>query len=229
MRRLCAILTLALVVGCAYVVRPTDARTTARFVTAPRAELEAVRRGTDVFAAGGIAKECGRAQFRATLVDAAHAVELAPLYSDCVAKSLGGLPAKLVWWDCGIVVRPVAATSSGGERWRAATELRCPPGYQFEWNVYEGRERYRTGQLFCLTRMPPQRTAGSSALRNLRGRHGEIAVSLDLRKIEYETLGFPLFCGARPGASRDDASYTAHFLLSASDYEGHQLSLSLRG
>lgn len=226
MRRDRRVPLLVLTILCVSAEGPSVARATVRFFTPPGATIEETQAGPDVFTAGGIEKECDQVEFKGTLLDRSRALELAPLYGKCEAKSLNGLPAKMVWWGCGYVLHPFAKTSRG-EAWRAKVDIACPGAHEIEWNVYESAAKYRAAATVCVTSMPPQRADGIAELSNAKGSPGEIAVHWKLSGIEYEAFGSSLFCGLPPDTSKSDATYTSRAIIGATDLTGHPLAFRL--
>jgi hypothetical protein len=183
-----------------------------RFIAPPTEERKATQAGPDVFAAGGIDKECGQVEFRVTALDRSDAIELVPLYSECTTKALNGLPTKMVWWGCGYLLHPMPKAGRE-ETWKANVDFVCPEELEIEWNVYESTGHYHEAKTVCVTKMPPQRVGGFAELSNLKSSPGEILVRWKLKDIVYETFGSGLFCGLTPGRSKNDATYTGSAVI----------------
>ncbi len=222
------LLLLASFVLCAGFVAPSASQAAPRFVAQAGTTLEATRAGPDVFTAGGIGKECRGVEFRVAALDRSRALELAPNYSECTTRSLGGIPTKMVWWDCGYVLHPFGAADHGGA-WKARVDFTCPYKHVIEWNVYESMATYNIGKTLCVTRMPLQRAGGVAELRNTHGSPGAIEVTWKLSGIEYEAFGSSLFCGVLPETPKSDASYAGHAVIGAVDATGQHRDFELRG
>lgn len=213
---------------CAGLVAPSACEAAPRFVAQAGTTLESTRAGPDVFTAGGIGKECRSIEYRVAALDRSRALELAPNYSECMTRSLGGIPTKMVWWDCGYVLHPFGAAGRGGA-WKAKVDFTCPNKQEIEWNVYESMANYDIGKTLCVTKMPLQRAGGVAELRNTHGSPGAIEVTWKLRDIEYEAFGSSFFCGVLPETPKSDASYTGHAVIGAVDANGQRRDFELRG
>jgi hypothetical protein len=195
------------------------------FKAPPGSVLEGARSGPNVFAAGGIGKECDEADFEGTIGAGATSLELQPIYGTCTAKALTGLPAKFVWSECVYLLHDLERI--GGGRWQAAVDIACPPSLYMEWNVYESEAEYESGQTLCITNVPPQKGIGTAELRNLRGSRGGIAIRWDLSGIEYSVLELSLVCGSPPGSVRHDAWYRGDSTVTAKDAKGRFVDLAV--
>lgn len=219
---------LVLAALCASAIVPSTSAAEVRFAAPPGAALEARQAGPDVFAAGGIEKECDPVELRVTALDSSRTLELAPLYGECTTKALNGLPTKMVWWDCGYQLHPFARANRK-EVWEAKVDIACPNEHVIEWNVYESEAAYNIADTLCVTTMPPQRAGGVAELSNAPGSPGEVVVSWKLSGIEYEAFGSSLFCGLTPGATKDDAFYTGRAVIGAVNLAGQPADLRLEG
>lgn len=208
------------------VLVPAAARAEVKFSAPSGSTLEAKQGGPDVATAGGIEKECLRVEFTGLITEQSRTLSLAPLYSECEAKALNGLPAKHVWWNCAYALHPFGGADQAGWH-KAKVDFICPQGYLVEWNVYGSEEQYESGIPLCVTTMPNQRTGGTAELRSVGGPASAIAVRWHLSGIEYEGQGGNLLCGLLPGTVKSDATYTGKAVIAAKDFNGKYVDLTM--
>lgn len=196
--------------------------------SAPRyALLEGEGSGPGVVKAAGIAKECKAVSFNGTYYR--RTLELEPIYDECMAKTLTGLPAKYVLARC-VYLLHAKATKPGKVKWKANVDIHCPTNYEMQWLVYENMKHYFEAAPICTTALLPQKGVGTAELSNVAGSPSKIAIHWNLNRIKYKVLyGSALFCGSLPGVVRRYASYRDDATIGAIDLGGQRLPLAVRG
>lgn len=188
--------------------------------------LEGKREAPDHFVLAGIEEECEEGFYEGAYYS--RTLELVPVWWNCRAKALGGLPAKFILYGCAFLVRANDSTGRRG-RWRASVDLTCRPTYSLRWQVYESQEKYEKAVTVCTTLMHPQKNIGTADVTDMRGRPHDITIHWHLDALKYETYGSNLFCGSREGVrQRGDTHYSGYTTVRATDLLEHRLSLAAK-
>lgn len=178
---------------------------------APRySTLEAEPSGPGRFVLVGVEQSCKR-EFYSSGTYYRRTLELVPVYDECQAKALGGLPSEFVIYGCAYLVRADNRPERQGH-WTARVDLTCRPTFSLRWQVYESTETFESAVgPMCTTKMYPQSGIGTAELTNVRGRPDEIEIHWRLDHLEYEAYGFAFFCGVPAETTKlAGTHYTGH-------------------
>ncbi|HYJ20705.1 MAG TPA: hypothetical protein VEW07_01630 [Solirubrobacterales bacterium] len=209
-------------------VAPATVRAEGSFVASPSSIVKGEPTGANIFTAAAVKKECGKADFHGTLSGSSRTLELEPIYDDCTAKVLGGLPVKFVIGSCFYQLHHLAPLQ-GKDGWKAEVNLTCPTEFQLQWNIYETAHGFDTGSVICTTSMPSQSNIGTAVLSNREAAADYIAIRWNLRQIKYRAYGNELLCGSSFGEVRHDAAFTGTTRVAAENPGGQPVDLTVRG
>jgi len=189
--------------------------------------LKGDRSGPDIFTIGGIEEECEEGYFKGYY--SSQILEVEPIFGQCTAKALGGLPSNYVLYRCTFQVRAVDRAGEGGT-WVAPVDLKCPTNYKLRWQIFESEEQHEEAKNVCTTTVPPQKNIGTAEVTNMKGSRDDITIRWNLSGMRYETYGSALYCGGREGATKRGASYRGYTTVQATDLtEKEPWNLVVRG
>lgn len=185
------------------------------FNTPEKAVLKGESVGPNSFTSDGIAKECKEVRMAGRIYGSTPVLVVEPVYEECSAKALSGMPAKFVEWNCTFSLHDLKAV--GRNRWKSLVDLGCTTQGNFEWIVYETEAAYKAASASCATSSPSQTDLEGAELTDKSGNPDKITIHWDIHEIAYKAYGWDFLCGSRYGVAEHNASFEGTTLLSAVD------------